>query len=121
MKARITQFKVWFYKQVNKFRSFFPRQLPVGLSEYETWSASIIKAYDLPDNESVRWALANMILHTAPTACDKPGRYYGRSALKSMANQVAAHVIQELKIKQETAAKAAQQAAQVVIPDASQK
>jgi hypothetical protein len=93
--------------------AFIPRALPFGLTEFETWSARIIFTYDLPDNDSTRWALATMIQHCGATEATKPDRYFGRCARKGGANQVSAYIMQSLKQKQkdEEAARLAAEAA----------
>lgn len=100
MKNWFLQVKAWFCNQVarqlNKLRSPLPR----GMKEFDTWSNSIITTYGLPNNDSFRFSLATMILHTDAKDADKPKEYYGRCASKAMANQVAAQVIQDLKAKQ---------------------
>lgn len=92
-----------------KVRNAFPAPLPRGMEEFETWSNALIVTYDLPDNDSIKFALATMILHLGPTECDKPKRYFARAVLKGMAAQVASAVMYNLKEKQkaEEAAKLA--------------
>jgi hypothetical protein len=89
------------FKQLfEQFLAFFPAPLPRGMTEFDTWSARLIFAYGLPDNDSIRFALATMIMHLGPTECDKPRRYFGRAVLKGMSAQVANNVMYQLKEKQ---------------------
>lgn len=81
--------------------SFLPSALPVGMTQFQVWADKIIFAYNLPDNDSSRFALATMILHAASTDAYKPKRYFGLCALKSMSNQIAGGVLQDLKQKQQ--------------------
>lgn len=91
-----TTFKRAFFKVL----AFVPTALPFGLDEFNTWADRIIFTYDLPDNDSSRWALATMIQHCGATEATKPMRYFGRCARKGGANQVSAYVMQTLKMKQ---------------------
>lgn len=90
--------------------AFFPSPLPRGMTEFKTWSSSIISTYNLPDNDSVRFSLAVMVLHLDSTNAFKPKRFFGLSALKGMSNQVVSQVIQDLKAKQQAEAIAVQSA-----------
>lgn len=101
-------------KFLNKIRFFFPSSLPVGMTEFYVWADSIIDAYGLPNNDSSQFALATMILHLDSTSDSKPKRYFGKAALKSMSNQIAAGVMQDLKQKQVEKAKQEQEKALTV-------
>ena len=89
-------------------RALFPSKLPVGLTEFNTWSDSIIELYNAPNNDSVKFSLAVMVLHLPPTTAYKSKEYFGRSLTKGAANEVASYVMQDLKTKQQEAIKAAQ-------------
>lgn len=110
-----------------KLKSFFkkitdspkrPVPLPIGMSDFNTWAESIVALSGLPDNDSVRWSLAIMILHLPAEKARVPKQYLADCLRKSAANQVAAGVVQELKTKQEQA-KAAQEAAQTQAAEAT--
>lgn len=115
---------------LNKVIFLLPSRLPSGMKEFESWASSIIQTYNFPDNDSTRFALATMILHLEsvakielnllivkiliPTSAFKSKQYFAQTVLKSMSNQVAAGVMQDLKEKQkreaeEAAAKEAQE------------
>lgn len=83
-----------------KLSFYLPHKLPTGMIEFNVWADSIISAYGLPDNDSTKFALATMILHLESTAAYKPKRYFALTTLKSMSNQIAAGVMQDLKAKQ---------------------
>lgn len=112
---KIFQFTVKFF---SKLKTFFPSPLPVGMAEFDVWSQSIIDAYVLPDNDSTRFALATMILHAGSSEAYKPKRFFGLCVKKSMANQIAGGVMQDLKKKQEDRIKEEQfqQKAEVTAP-----
>lgn len=86
-------------KQKNSYLET-PISLPQGIKEFDTWAKSIIEAYKLPDNDSVLFMLATMILHAKETDAFLSREYFGLRARKSAANQVAAGIMQELKVKQ---------------------
>jgi hypothetical protein len=85
---------------LRKLFFYLPSALPRGMSEFEGWAKDIIDTYQLPDNDSVRFALATMILHSGQTEAFKPKRYFALTALKGMSSQVAHGAMQELKEKQ---------------------
>lgn len=95
--------------------SFVPRRLPVGLTEFETWSNRIITlSGNFADADSMRFALASQIMHLPPQRSRVADQYFIRSMEKAAANQVASQVFQDIKIKQQTQAAelAAKQAAE---------
>lgn len=119
-----------------RLRAFFPSKLPTGVTELSAWVQDIQDLYGLPDYPATTFALASMIVSLPPTKSGwsqfyKSKRYFGLCALKSMSNQVASTIMQELhaqkqaalKAEQEKAAaeaKAAQEAAQLtVVPNQS--
>lgn len=82
-------------------RAFFPSALPIGVTEGNAWLDSIVNLYNLPDNDSTRFALSSMIGHMNPTAAFKSKFYFALLAWKSMANQIAYAKMHELKEKQQ--------------------
>lgn len=101
--------------------------LPQGLTEFNAWADAIIEAAGAPNNDSVRFTLAGIILHAPEDAAYKPKSYFIIRLKKLMANQVASFVMHELKEKQKAdiaaaAAQAKPTEATVlsVVPDAPQ-
>ncbi len=86
-------------------------KLPQGVKEFHTWAESIITHYGLPLNDSVKFAIATLILHAKEDAAYLSKEYFGHRAIKSAANQVAAGVMQDLKEAQVAKIKAAEEAA----------
>lgn len=91
----------------NRFLALLPSRLPQGIAEFEAWAVSIIVIYGMPDNDSVRFALAVAILHLPSTAAYKPKEYFGRTLIKGASSQVAGQVMEDLKAKQKAAAQEA--------------
>lgn len=99
--------------------SYFPRNLPVGLTEFDAFTARVIlQAGKFADYDSMKWALASQVIHLGPQASAKPDQYFIRSLRKAAANQVASQVFQDVKAKQqeEAAARAAQTQAEATAP-----
>lgn len=82
---------------------FIPKALPVGVKEFEKWSANIIKTYGLPDNDSMKFALAAKIMHMDAGSHRASPYYFCKVMKKAMSNQVCSHIMTELKIKQQEA------------------
>lgn len=81
--------------------SYVPRNLPNGMSQFNTWSDRIIRMTGpLADVESMRYVLASNILHLGPQASSAPDRYFIRAMKKGAANQVASAIFQDIKLKQ---------------------
>jgi hypothetical protein len=76
-----------------------PRALPLGDIEFETWSDRIISGACIlnADAESLKFALASMIMHLGPQESHKPDIFFIKSLLKSAANQVAQAKLIEIK------------------------
>lgn len=97
MKTYFNKFKTF----LQILRDFLPAALPVGMTEFNQWSNSLVMTYGFPDNASTKFALATMILHAGSTEAYKCRRYFALTLRKSMSNQVAASVMNELKRVQE--------------------
>ena len=107
-----------FKQLVNVVLSYFPSPLPIGITEFEKWADSVLALTPLPNNESMKWSLATMILHSDKGDAYKAKRYFARCLHKAAANEIAGAYMHELKEKQkrqmqEEAAKAAQAASEV--------
>lgn len=75
-------------------------RVPVGMAEFEVWAADIIALSGLPDNDSMRWTLATMILAAKSDAAYVSKEDWVALLIKAAANQVASQVMQDLKEKQ---------------------
>jgi hypothetical protein len=99
--------KLFFKRLINHW----PTKLPQGFPQFEEWATDILSAYNMPDNDSTRFALAVCILHLPSTAAFKPKAFFGHTLIKGAASQVAGAMMQDLKNKQ----KAEQEAAQAAV------
>lgn len=93
---------------LKKIRSFFPRALPKGGAEFDAWADDVISLAEAPNNDSVKFALATMILHMPESAAYRSNHSFVLKLKKSMSNQVAAAKMHEYKDKQAAALAAAQ-------------
>lgn len=91
---------------IKRFFSYFPSNLPVGLSEFNVWVDDVIElSGEFADKDSMVQALANMILHISPlkgtdTPRDRvPKNHFVKALRKGAANQVASFVFQDLRLK----------------------
>lgn len=93
--------------------SYFPTRLPVGMTEFKKWSADIIEIVGpIADEDSLRFAIASQVLHS-PAKTDKvPKQAFVAALRKAAANQIASAVFQDIKLRQQAAAEAAQKALQ---------
>ena len=89
-----------------------PHPLPVGLSEFHQWADHIIElAGKFADEESMKYALASQVIHLPHDKAFVPKRWFVNSLRKAAANQVASQVFYDIKVKQEAAKKALEDAA----------
>lgn len=103
-------------KQINRLLklllAFIPTALPVGRAGFDAWADSIIFITgEYADKDSMKWAMASMIQHAGSTRGYIPKMFFILSLRKAAANQIAAQVFQDIKLKQEEAKKAADEAA----------
>ena len=85
-----------------------PRPLPMGATEFQEWSDRIIAGAMIPtaDEDSLRAALATMLMSLGPTEDHKPDAFFIHSLRKAAANEVAHSVFQDIKKKKEQSASA---------------
>ena len=78
------------------------RPLPMGVKEFEEWSDRIIAGAMIPlvegaSTESLKFALADSILHLGPTESHKEDAYFIHMLRKAAANQVADFMRKEIR------------------------
>jgi hypothetical protein len=76
-------------------------KLPVGMAEFHAWADDILDTYDMPNNDSTKFALATAIMHAKNGQGYFSRDFFGQVLIKGAANQVAHAVMTELKEKQE--------------------
>ncbi len=100
-------------KFFERLLSYFPTKLPHGMSEFESWSKSIIGLSRVPDNDSTRFAVAVMILHMDPSEDSKPKHWFVKKLNKAATNELAHGISMQIKKRQEERAAAEKAASDV--------
>ena len=98
-------------KSIKRLLAHIPTKLPQGMTSFEDWSNDIIDTYDMPSNDSVKFAIAVAILHLKSDEGYKAKAYFGNILIKGASSQIAQAVMQDCKARQELAIKAANEAA----------
>lgn len=75
--------------------SFLPRKLPIGRADFDSWVEEIVYLSGLPDNDTTRFAAAQIIFQIRPSIGYMPLRYAVNQLIKAAANRVAKDVIAE--------------------------
>lgn len=89
--------------------SYFPTQLPVGTAQFDTFANDIIAlAGNYADTDSMRFAIASMLIHAPHDKGSLSKHYFVVRLRKSAANQIASQVFQEIKTKQDAKNKPAE-------------
>lgn len=84
--------------------SYFPAPLPVGLTSFNEWADSIIElSGKFADEDSLKWAISNMVMHLPSTTDRVPKNYFVKCLRKTAANQVCGQVFMDIKEKQKAA------------------
>ncbi len=96
---------------IQKYKDRRPTRLPDGMAAFETWCQSLIDTYGFPDNDSVRFMFAAMIMNLKQTEAYVPKRYFALSGLAAASKEIAHGVMVELKLAQQARADAEAKAA----------
>lgn len=90
----------------NQFLGLFPTAIPTGTAEFDAWAQFIMDNYKMPtaDVDSIKYALATMVMHLGPTVAYKPRYYFALALRASAAKQVAGGVFMEIKTRHQAAA-----------------
>jgi len=75
------------------------RELPLGVSEFHVWSDRIISGACIPGAtpESIKFALADQLLHLGPTVDFEADLYFIKCLRKFAINQVADNMRREIR------------------------
>lgn len=110
---------------IKRLLSLFPSKLPVGRTAFSKWVDDIVElSGPLADRDSMEFVLSSAIQHASSNRGYVPKNYFVNTLIKAAANQVAAQVFQDIKIKQQKAvedqkaAELAKQAEVTAIPEA---
>ncbi len=105
---------------IRRLLSYFPTQLPVGLTEFDAWADDIIElAGAFADRDSMRFVLANQVMHMPPYKSSVPKNQFVRGLRKTACNQIAGQVFQQVKEAQEARRRAEDEAKKLAEATAS--
>lgn len=94
-------------KLIKKILSYYPFQLPVGMTEFNAFADDIVElAGPIADRDSLVWVTSNEIMRMPPGKCRASKNQFVRLLRKYAANQIAAAKVLEIKASQEEKAKA---------------
>lgn len=71
--------------------------LPTSIADLDKFVADIVKEYGLPNTMDTYDSIATLIMHMPQSAYLAPRRYFGHSALKSLANKAAYDKLAEFR------------------------
>ncbi len=81
-----------------------PRPLPIGMAEFEVWADRIIAGAMIgADAPSLKFCLADMLLHLGPTESHKPDAHFIHCLRKFAVNQIAVEVRARLHAERKAA------------------
>ena len=95
-----------------RFLSFFPTPLPLGMTAYATWQEDVIALIGpIADADSLKFCVASEVLRVGPAVNSVSKNYFVRRVRAGAAKQIAGAVFTQIKEKQQTLQREAQQAA----------
>jgi hypothetical protein len=103
MKAKLRHFYLF-------FRSFFPQQIPKGVTSFKAWADDVIllAGPEIPNNRSTQFAVATMTMHLGPSKDAIPMRELVKKLRKAASNEVAYSILENMKKEQDAAVKVKQ-------------
>lgn len=88
--------------RLTRLRNLLPSKIPTGLTEFKKWSQSIVDVYEFPNNPSLHFTIATILLHHVNPSQDTVAKARIASKVRrGMANQLAVEVMRELKAEQD--------------------
>jgi hypothetical protein len=85
------------------------RPLPIGMTQFNSWSDRIISgAMVEASKRSLRWTLAEMVLHLNPTEAFREDAHFILKLRKAAVNETCAQVMRDIKEEQEAEKKLAE-------------
>ena len=86
---------------LNQLSSYFPTKLPLGMTEFDAWSASILALLGpIADQDSLKFATATEVVRLGPEVRRISKQYFVRRIKAGAAKQIAGAVMYDMKEKQ---------------------
>lgn len=111
-------------KWLTKKRLAEPKELPIGLKEFDIWSERIISQAAITQIDDpvkamrgFKWALAEMIFHLGPREAFKDDGHFVLSLRKGAVNETAMAVMRKIKEEQEIEKKSQEMASRLEVID----
>lgn len=96
---------------LKRLLSYLPSKLPVGTAQFDKFASDIIElSGPYADVDSMRFAIASMLIHADARHGSLSKHYFVVRLRKSAANQISSQVFQDIKAKQQAAHEAAEKA-----------
>jgi len=86
-----------FKRFFQKIKDRFPSRIPDGMTAHNEWVQSLIDTYGFPNNDSVRFTFASMILQLGQLDAYKPKRDFALAGLAAASKEIALARMKELK------------------------
>lgn len=113
MKLLLTKLK----SLIRNVMSFVPRPLPSGVTQFNAMSARVCALTgDICTVDDARFVISTTVMRFDPDVATASDRKFATILRNAAAKQVSASVFQDIKIKQQEAAIAAQQLAEATAP-----
>ena len=85
------------------------RPLPIGMTQFNEWASRIISGAMVKASErSLRWTLAEQVMHLSPTEAFKEDAHFILKLRKAAVNETCAAVMREIKEEHEAEKKLAE-------------
>lgn len=80
-----------------RLRALFPSKLPIGVTEFNAWADDIVELSGLPDNDSMRYTLAVVVLELPKTNAYRPKEFFIRALIKGACNQIVSQIMHDIR------------------------
>ncbi len=101
---------------VNWACQFIPVKLPQTLDQMTEFIDDVLASNSIPDDPTYKHAIAAAVMHLGPLTTHKSKRFFAKSVMKQIANQVAFEKIQQIKEDEKAKAMAQQEATLLEVP-----
>lgn len=112
IKAKIRHF-------IEKLKGRRFESIPLGLTDFNAFSADVLRIYEIPDMPSYRHAIATMVMHMGEAQVKIRKRDVALRLKKAMANQIAYAVIEQIRNEEKVKAAAPATSPQGALNDKS--